>query len=154
MKRLKMLDYSRGFAILSMMFFHSFQFYEGDLNQIASDMSSNPISKVFRFFGRWAGLFVIISGFAFAYVTYSLLFEGIIKPKPMIKQTVSFGSALIIVEKVINFFFHRTNRGGGIYGFNEGPYHYSLILGSLETGKLQIPDLYSAIFSMGAVTAI
>src|SRR6056297_1502278 len=153
-RRLKMLDYARGFAILCMMFFHSFQFYEGDLHQVAQNMSSNPIQSIFKFFGRWAGLFVMISGTAFAYVNSQRLNEGKTKPKTLIKQTIGFGVILILVERITRLFFARTACGGGAYGFDEGPMHYSIVVGCVETGSFQKPNLYAVVYKMGAVTAI
>ena len=129
MKRLKMLDYARGFAILCMMFFHSFQFYEGDLNELAASQESNPIASIIKFFGRWAGIFVIISGFAFAYVNTHRLTKKGLKPRSMIKETAVFAAILITIETIFSLFFHRTSRGGGVYNYQEGPYHYSIVIG-------------------------
>ncbi|MHA1612872.1 MAG: hypothetical protein ACTSVZ_02340 [Promethearchaeota archaeon] len=152
--RIKGLDKLRGFAILCMLFLHGFQFFEGDLNAIAAESASNPIASVIKFMGRWAGIFVIISGFVNGSSIIRGIREGRKTPRSIWKELGVIGIWFVVIEHLIVTLFVRTSRGGGIYGLDEGPYHYSLFTGLLETGALQTPSPYSLLFAMSAISGL
>ena len=60
-RRIDGLDFLRGLAILFMVFFHNFQFYEGDLNAVADSLTGNPIAQIIEFISRWASLYLVMS---------------------------------------------------------------------------------------------
>jgi hypothetical protein len=147
--RVKHLDTLRGIAILFMVFFHTFEFYEGDLTAVAASAASNPFAVVIKFLGRWAGLFVLISGFAHSMSLYYNVSSGRSSMKRIFQRTIIHGLWLICIESIFSIFAYRTLRGGGLYNFNEGPFHYSLLSGIIETGQIQLPSLYTVFYSMG-----
>ena len=152
--RIRGLDKLRGFAILFMLLLHNFQFFEGDLNAIAADSASNPIASFIKFMGRWAGIFVLISGFVNAGSIIRGYREGRKTPKSVRKELAVMGIWFVVIEHLLISLFARTTRGGGIYGLDEGPFHYSFIVGWLETGVLQTPTPYSLWYNMSAISGL
>jgi hypothetical protein len=157
-KRLKMLDVLRGFAILCMAFFHAYNVFEPPPELITPEAETHFMIYIFQFFARWAGLFVCISGFAFIYVSLHKLKLHPEKKgksiKKLIVNTLFYALILMVLEISVHALFGAGYQGGGIYNANEGPYHRSLILGSIETGEFQIPDLYMLFYSTGILSIL
>lgn len=153
-KRIYGLDFYRGLAILFMLFFHGFQMYEGSYDNYVSGMESNPIVPVFRFLARWAGLFVFISGYGNAISMYERLATGKKKPKNLFNEALVTGIWLILLEHLTALFIERKHQGGGIYDLDEGPWHYSVLGGLIETKKFQLPTIYSTVINMGALAML
>ncbi len=152
--RIKGLDKLRGFAIVCMLFLHGFQFFEGDLNAIAAEAASNPFASIIKFMGRWAGIFVIISGFVNGSSIIRGIREGRKTPRTIWKELGVIGIWFVAIEHLIFTLFVRTSRGGGIYGLDEGPHHYSFFTGWLETGVMQSPSPYLLLVVMGAISGL
>lgn len=152
--RLIGVDALRGLTIVFMAFFHNFQFFTGNLTSYANAVGDSPIALVIEFLGRWAGLFYIISGFTHGYSSYKQFAIKKFSPKKYIKYSVISGVWLIFLSKFFGFFFSRTSVGGGIYGFNQGPPHYSIFGSLLETGLVHLPDAYTMFFAMSALQLI
>lgn len=148
------VDALRGLAILFMAFFHNFQFYTGNLTSYANSVGNSPIALVIEFLGRWAGLFYLISGFTHGYSSYKQFEKNQISPKKYIKSSIISALWLIFLGRFFAFFFDRTSVGGGIYGFNQGPLHYSIFGSLLETGTIHMPDSFSLFYSMGPLELI
>jgi uncharacterized membrane protein len=152
--RIAGIDKLRGLAIIFMLLMHNFQFFEGDLNTLANASTSNPIASIIKFLGRWAGLFVIISGFVNTISIYHGIKKGKKTPESSLKELFIIGIWFIIIEHVCRLFFSRTTRGGGVYGLDEGPFHYSIITSWIETGTIQRPTAYSLYIYMSFVSCL
>lgn len=156
LKRLKMLDLLRGMAILFMAYFHVYNLIEPTEVMLTSATESHFMANFFQFFARWVGLFICISGFAFVYVSLHKLNHKEKKTpiKQLIFTTFFYAGVLILLEIGMQSLLGAGYQGGGIYDVNEGPYHRSLILGSIETGEFQTPDLYMMFYSTGILSIL
>ncbi|MHA1777587.1 MAG: hypothetical protein DRO88_03565 [Promethearchaeia archaeon] len=150
-RRIDGLDFLRGLAILFMVFFHNFQFYEGDLNAVADSLTGNPIAQIIEFISRWASLFAIISCYVHAVQIANRyqLKKGIFCQ--ILKEAVITGLWLIILEHLLGALFSRPNQGGGIYDFDQGPTHHSIITSWIATGTFHLPTFYSLVYAVGAL---
>jgi uncharacterized membrane protein len=152
-QRYEFLDFVRGIAIILMLFFHSFTYFEGDLNSFADAAADNPIATGIKFFGRFTGAFALISG-----VSNSIMFKRRVSagysPKKILIGIIIYGSCIFLFDLVAKIFFNRAQTGGGPFNFEEGPTYYSIVTGLLETNYLIYPSVMTVLFTAGPLTMI
>lgn len=151
MRRIHGMDFLKGIAILFMMFFHNFVVYEGDLNQVANNTTSNPVASGIKFLARWAGLFFIISGAVHTYSYYNRRKTDSAQSKNLVKESIVIGVVLILMEKIISIIFNRSSRGGGLFPFDIGPTNYSILGSIIEIGEFKLPTFFNVVYFMGAL---
>jgi hypothetical protein len=154
MKRIYFIDFLRGIAILFMMFFHGFQFYDGNFASVESNLGAPGVAAVFKFLGRWAGLFALISGYVNAMTMHDRIVTGKNKPKETLYGALITGFWFILMNIFCSAFLGGVTEGGGQYGFDAGIRDYSFIVGYLETGSPQVPSIYKALLHQGIFTMI
>lgn len=150
-RRIEGLDFLRGLAILFMVFFHNFQFYEGELNSVADSLEGNPIAQIVEFISRWASIFAVISCYAHAVQIGARYHYKQEKFAQIFKEAVITGLWLIFLERVLGAFFSRPSRGGGLYDFDEGPTQHSILTSWIATGSFHLPTFYSMVYAVGAL---
>ncbi|MHA1223594.1 MAG: acyltransferase family protein [Candidatus Heimdallarchaeaceae archaeon] len=155
MKRIKEVDFLRGIAILFMMFFHGSYYWNSlpsktQMNQ----MLANPLAGLAILLGKSAGFFALISGLANSISMYSRLSLGKSKPLKVFYSGLVTGLWVIFVGKIQVSIFNHTLIGDPLNPYPEGTKQYSLIIGSLETGRLQLPSIYTVVYKNTALFAI
>jgi len=155
MKRIQVIDFLRGFSILVMLFFHS-SYYWSSLpsKDQMTQMLSNPFAGLALLLGKAAGIFALISGMSNAVSMSSRLKSGKSKPKDIFLSGLITGFWVIIVSKLQVSFFNHTLIGNAQYPYPDGPPNYSLIIGSIETGSLQLPSIFTMLYKNTALTVI
>jgi hypothetical protein len=146
--RYEFLDFVRGIAIIVMIFFHSFTYFEGDLNQFADAAADNPIAIGIKFFGRFAGIFALVSG-ASNSIMFMRRYSAGYAPRKILFGMIIYGSCIALFGIIAVIFFERAQTGGGIYDFEEGPTYYAILTGLFETGKLHLPSPFMLFFNIG-----
>ena len=98
MKRLVSLDWLRGVAIISVLFFHALIF---NTYVITSSADNNIITQIILYFSTWAGIFAIISGFGTTISLYSQFKSG-----KLTRQKVLFNALITgAITLLFNYFY-------------------------------------------------
>ncbi|MCE7741433.1 MAG: DUF1624 domain-containing protein, partial [Candidatus Heimdallarchaeota archaeon] len=155
MKRIQVIDFLRGFSILAMLFFHS-SYYWSSLpsKDQMTQMLGNPFAGLALLLGKAAGIFALISGMSNAVSMSSRLKSGKSKPKDIFLSGLITGLWVIIVGKIQVTLFNHTFIGNAEFPYPDGPPNYTLIVGSIQTGSLQYPSLYTSLYMNTALSVI
>lgn len=155
MKRIQEIDFLRGFSILAMLFFHGSYYWASLPNkEQMTQMLSNPFAGLALLLGKAAGIFALISGMSNAISMHHRLKSGKSKPKQIFLSGLIIGLWVIIIGKIQVSVFNHTLIGNAANPYPNGPPNYSLIVGSIETGTLQLPSIYTLLYKNTALTAI
>ena len=155
MKRIQVIDFLRGFSILAMMFFHgSFYWSSVPSKDQMTQMLQNPFAGLALLLGKAAGIFALIAGMSNAISMQYRLKTGKSKPKDIFLGGLITGLWIIIVGKIQVSVFDHTIIGNAQFPYPDGPPNYSLIVGSIQTGSLQLPSIFTLLYKNTALTAI
>ncbi len=155
MKRIQVVDWLRGAAILIMLFFHGSYYWENlpsrnQMNQILS----NPIAGLTLLIAKAAGIFAVISGMSNALSMYNRASSGRNKPIHIILGSFFTGLWVILLGKIQVGIFNHTMIGDLQNPYPEGPLQYTLIIGSMQTGELQLPSVFTLVYRTSALFII
>ena len=155
MKRIQVVDWLRGLAILIMLFFHS-SYYWGNIpskNQM-NQILSNPVAGLTLLIAKAAGIFAIITGMSNALSMYNRASAGKSKPLHIIVGSFITGLWVILIGKIQVGIFNHTMIGDLVNPYPEGPPQYTLIIGSMQTGQLQLPNVFTMVYRTSALFII
>ncbi|MHA2357853.1 MAG: heparan-alpha-glucosaminide N-acetyltransferase domain-containing protein, partial [Candidatus Heimdallarchaeaceae archaeon] len=155
MKRIKVIDFLRGFAILAMLFFHSSYYWDSlPSREQMNQMLSNPIAGLAILLGKAAGIFALISGMSYGVSTYNRISSGKSKPRDIFFSGLVTGLWVITLGKAHVSLFNHTQIGVPEFPYPEGPPDYSLIIGSIQSGTLQLPTTFTVLYKNSALFVI
>ena len=155
MKRIQVIDFLRGISILFMMLFHGSYYWDSlpsktQMNQILA----NPFAGLALVLGKAAGIFALISGMSNAISMYSRMQSGRSKPRDVFFGGLITGLWVILLGKIQVALFNHTMIGNAEFPYPEGPAEYTLITGSIQTGQIQYPSVYTLIYKNTALFSI
>ncbi|MHA1304089.1 MAG: heparan-alpha-glucosaminide N-acetyltransferase domain-containing protein [Candidatus Heimdallarchaeaceae archaeon] len=145
--RIPEIDFLRGLAILVMLFFHSSYYWNSNMSaEEMNQMLQNPAASFALFLGKFAGIFAIISGMANSISINSRLDKKKNKPIEIIYSSFISGLWIMVLGRIHTGLFNHSLNGDIQNPYPDGPTQYSLFVGSIETGTLQIPSTYVMLF--------
>jgi len=137
--RYRSLDLLRGLGVALMVFLHGTLYQYGGLGEM--DFTSPPvIVVVVGFLLMWAPLFAVVSGAAHGVRTLERYAQGV-GPGTVLGWSLMNG-ALMIVFGVAYFAFF----GPAILDLAGGRHDYSMLVGALRTGTLQLPSVERLLY--------
>jgi len=155
MKRVEIIDSLRGIAILVMLLFHGSYYWESELSiRDFNNILQNPSATIAMIFGKFAGIFALISGMVYGYIA---LYKREIKNKStdsIIKSIIYSGLWIMVISKIHVIFFNHSHVGDPIHPYPTGPEYHTLITGSIATGTIQIPSRYLIFYRSTALFMI
>ena len=155
MKRIQVIDFLRGISILFMMFFHGSYYWDSlpsktQMNQILA----NPFAGLALILGKAAGIFALITGMSNAISMYSRMQSGKSKPRDVFLGGLITGSWVILLGKIQVSLFNHTIIGNAEFPYPDGPPEYTLIVGSIQTGQIQYPSIFTVVYKNTALFCI
>ena len=155
MRRIGVIDFLRGTSILFMLLFHGSYYWDSlpSKNQM-NQMLSNPIAGLAMLLGKAAGIFALLSGMSNAVSMNSRMNSGKHKPKQIFFGGLITGLWILIIGKVQGTVFNHTIIGTAEFPYPDGPSSYAIIVGSIQTGSLQLPNMYSLFYRTTALFII
>ncbi|NPD88585.1 MAG: DUF1624 domain-containing protein [Asgard group archaeon] len=155
MKRIQVIDFLRGISILFMLFFHGSYYWDSlpSKNQM-NLILANPFAGLALVLGKAAGIFALISGMSNAISMYSRMRSGKSKSLGVFLSGLVTGLWVILIGKIQVALFNHTMIGNAEFPYPDGPSEYSLIIGSIQTGQIQYPSVFTLIYKNTALFAI
>lgn len=155
LKRIRIIDSMRGIAIIVMLFFHSNYYWDSPYSkEEMNEQLQKPGPIIAMFFAKFAGFFAVISGMANAYSIQSRLDQGKSRIRDILIKSIVAGLWIILLGRLHTAFLNHTLIGNPLEPYPDGPPEYSLIVGSMITGKLQLPSAFLIIHKNTALFAI
>ncbi|MHA1115711.1 MAG: heparan-alpha-glucosaminide N-acetyltransferase domain-containing protein [Candidatus Heimdallarchaeaceae archaeon] len=154
-QRIQELDFLRGIAILVMLVFHSSYYWDSTMTSTEmNNWLNNPLAIFALFIGKFAGIFAVISGAANAISISARVENKKNKIGGIIYSSFVSGLWIIVLGRIHTSMFNHTIKGDLVTPYPDGPEQYSLIVGSIQTGELQLPSEFILIFKNTALFVI